>query len=313
MSARSFALLYLLCLGVCLGTLQLIRVAHAARPAPPEPVPIAGVAMALPPKPDVSPPDLAGDGQETRYDEATCETYEGDFRDACYEALARQRALRDLPGALLACAEIGRERLRWECEADVAGVHAASDLEAARAVCPTLRQPAWRDQCYFGIAMTLVEGEPPLALATCDDAGRWRDFCRHDVLGETAVVDLGFVLAECGREQGDLLTRKTCWHGIGKYIGRQDLDAALEACRQVPLGPDDLYRENCIHGAGWAAGERLGIAGAERCSGAGEQRDSCLLGVAFQQRRLQPDGAVALCHEAGRADLRDHCLAFVAR
>ena len=313
MSSRSFTLLYLLCLGVCLGTVHAIRAAHAARPPEAAAVPLAGVAMELPPKPDVSPPELPGGGEGTRYDAATCETYEGDFRDACYEALARQRALRDLPGARLACAEIQRQRLRSECVADVAGVHAASDLAAARAVCPTLDSATWRDQCYFGIAMTLVDGDPALALGTCDDAGRWRDFCRHDVLGEVAVVDLAFVLAECSRERGDLLTRKTCWHGIGKYIGREDLDAALDACHQVPLGPDSLYRENCVHGAGWAAGERWGTAGADRCTGAGEQRDSCLLGVAYQQRRLQPDGAVALCNEAQRDDLRDKCIAFVAR
>ena len=311
MSNRAFALLYLICLGACAGCVQGIRAVHGGRPPDPVPVPIAAVALATPPKPAVERPDAPGAGEGTLYDEEICETYEGDFRDACFEALARQRAERDLTGALMACEQLDRTRLRMECIADVAGLHAATDLPAARAVCPTIPSPLWEDQCYFGIAMTLVGADPALALATCEDSGRWRDFCRHDVLGEVAVVDLAFVLGECAREQGDLLTRKSCWHGIGKYIGRRDMDAALAACRQVPLGPDSLYRENCVHGAGWAAGERWGVDGVARCAAAGEQRDSCVLGVAFQLKRIRPDDAVALCRTAERPDLRGHCLDFV--
>ncbi len=313
MSNRAFSLLYLICLVACVSSIHGIRAATEDRDSVQELDGPQPVAIALPPKPEVERPEDEAIGESTLYDEATCETYEGDFRDACYEALARQRAQRDLPGALRACEALVRERLRLECLADIAGLHALTDLEAARALCPTIPTRKWHDQCYFGIAMTLVAQDPALALSTCDDAGIWRDFCRHDVLGEVAVVDLSFVLAECAREQGDLLTRKTCWHGIGKYIGRQDIDAAFAACREVPLGPENLYRENCVHGAGWAAGERWGVAGAQRCPTAGEQRDSCVLGVAYQLKRIQPDEAVELCRTARRDDLRDHCLAFLRR
>ncbi len=313
MSNRSFALLYILCLGACVASVQGVRAAYVARVAEVDGGAAEPVVIALPPKPDVERPEEDSVGEGTLYDEAICETYEGDFRDACYEALARQRALRDLPGALLACEALTRERLRLECLADVAGLHARTDLDAARALCPSIPVRKWRDQCFFGIAMTLVEGDASLALGTCDDAGIWRDFCRHDVLGEVAVVDLEFVLAECAREEGDLLTRKTCWHGIGKYIGRQDIDGAFAACRDVPLGPGNLYRENCVHGAGWAAGERWGAAGTSHCSDAGEQRDSCVLGVAYQLKRIQPEEAVEICRTAGRSDLRDQCLEFLRR
>ena len=313
MTQRAFAVLYACCLVLCVGSVQLVRVARGDQGPTPAPDALFETAIAVPPKPDVAETAPEGPGSGTLYDEATCHGYEGDFRDTCFATLARQRAARDPDGALLACGEIRRQRVRLECLADVAEGHARTDLDAARAMCPEIPAKKWRDQCYFGIAMALWPDTPDTALVLCEEAGMWRDFCRHDVLGEVAVVDLEFVLEVCRREQGDLLTRKTCWHGIGKYIGRQDLDAAFAACQQVPLGPDNLYRENCIHGAGWAAGERWGSAGADRCIGAGPQRDSCLLGVAFQLKNADPEQGVVLCQQAQRGDLREHCLAFLTR
>ena len=320
MSSRAFVLFYVLCLCFCAACVQGARaVAERSALNRPDRAPTAVVTatVAVPPKPvgelDRRPPRTGqGNGSaEPRYDEATCARYEGDFRDVCHHALARQRAPRDLEGALQACALVERPRLAQECQADAAELYARSDLAAARAVCPGIPTRKWRDQCVFGIAMALVESDPRLALATCEEAGIWRDFCRHDTLGETSVRDLDLVLELCGREEGDLLTRKTCWHGIGKYIGRQDLDRAFAACRRVPEGPEGLYRENCMHGAGWAAGERQGAAGAERCPEAGPQEDSCRLGVAFQIRSGDPDAAVGLCQSVRRADLRQHCLGWV--
>ena len=314
MSNRAFLLLYLLCLALCVGTVYGARVAHASLPAVEPAVELDQVAVAIPPKPEgvmdqgASDPNANG----TRYDEAACNRYEGDFRDVCYHALARQRAPRDLAGGLLACQEVQRRRLRQECQADVAELHVPSDLEAARGVCPSIPTRKWRDQCFFGIAMALVNLDPRTALAGCEDAGIWRDFCRHDVLGEVSVFDLALVLETCAEEQGDLLTRKTCWHGIGKYIGRVDMPRAFAACQRVPLGPQDLYRENCIHGAGWAAGERFGEAGLAECKAAGSMEDSCRLGVAFQIMRSQPDAAVDICRSVTRRDLREHCLGWVA-
>ena len=104
----------------------------------------------------------------------------------------------------------------------------------------------WRDQCVFGIALTYSVTDSPWAFRLCDQAGQWRDFCRHDVNGEIAVVNPTLALEHCQAEEGDLLTRKTCWHGIGKYIARVDIDKAFAACEQVPSGPH--HRENCIHG-----------------------------------------------------------------
>lgn len=315
MTGRSFFLLYLLCFLVCTACVHAARLGQGV--APRVEVTAGAVAIAIPPKPvlqgerESSPGEGTGPG--TRYDEATCRTYTGDFQDVCFQALARQRAPRDLEGGLLACREVVRERLRNECMADVAELHAPQDLDAALRVCPSIPRARWRDQCVFGISMALVNGDPARALANCEGSGMWRDFCRHDVLGDTSVRDLDFVLDACGREEGDLLTRKSCWHGIGKYIGRQDIPRALLACGRVPLGPANLYRENCVHGVGWAAGERMGAAGAAECQQAGDFLDNCLVGVAFEQKRLDPEAALGVCHQVGRSDLRDHCMAFLRR
>ena len=315
MTDRAFLLLYLLCLGLCVGGVHSARAAVAARPEAASPEADHQVAVAIPPKPetelDRGPGDPSAEG--TLYDEATCDRYEGDFRDVCYHALARQRAPRDLDGALLACEVVERKRLRMECQADVAELHVQTDLPSARAVCPGIPARKWRDQCFFGIAMALVQDAPRQALAGCDDAGIWRDFCRHDVLGEVSVFDLELVLEACGREEGDLLTRKTCWHGIGKYIGRVDMGRAFAACERVPQGPSGVYRENCVHGAGWAAGERFGDAGLLHCSTAGDLEDSCRLGVAFQIERSQPQEAEEICRSVRRSDQRAHCLDWVSR
>jgi hypothetical protein len=315
MSNRAFLLLYLLCLGLCVATVEGARAARASIPEPPVAELDQQVAVAIPPKPVTELDRELGDpgAEGTHYDEATCDEYQGDFRDVCYHALARQRSARDLAGALLACDVVERRRLRWECQADVAELHVGTDLAAAREVCPGIGARKWRDQCFFGIAMALVELEPRQALAGCEDAGIWRDFCRHDVLGEVSVFDLDLVLEVCGREEGDLLTRKTCWHGIGKYIGRVDLSRAYAACERVPDGPSGIYRENCIHGLGWAAGERFGDAGLAECGAAGKLEDSCRLGVAFQIERSQPERAVDICRSVTRTDLRDHCLDWVSR
>jgi hypothetical protein len=141
----------------------------------------------------------------------------------------------------------------------------------------------------------------------------WRDYCRHDVLGQVATYDLEFVLETCGREEGDILSRKTCWHGLGKYIGRKNLDDAFAACRRVPLGPGGLYRQNCVHGAGWAAGEKSGYAAATRCGEAGAERDSCLLGVAYSIKRLDAQAAIALCGDVTDSGLRRHCQEHLSR
>ncbi len=315
MSSRAFTLLYLLCLAVCVGGVQGARAAWGASAAVVSDDDFESVAVAIPPKPEgeLSRDELQGDGEGTRYDEASCLKYQGDFRDVCFHALARQRAPRDLQGGLLACERVARKRLRQECLADVAELHSRSDLQASREVCAGIGARKWHDQCFFGIAMAQVDQRPRLALTTCDDAGIWRDFCRHDVLGEVSVRDLDLVLEVCGQEDGDLLTRKTCWHGIGKYIGRVDMARAFAACERVPDGPQGLYRENCVHGAGWAAGERFGESGLGHCARAGSREDSCRLGVAFQLKGSAPESAVEICGSVQRGDLRQHCLAWLKR
>jgi len=192
--------------------------------------------------------------------------------------------------------------------ADVAELHASTDREAALAVCPSIQRKKWRDQCVFGIALAVVDADPDGAFRLCDRAGMWRDFCRHDVNGEIAVVDVPRALAFCAAEEGGQLTRKSCWHGIGKYIARVDVSRAFEACQQVPSG---LYRENCVHGLGWGAAEKGGIGFAQSCGMAGAEADSCRLGVAYNHRRFDITAADQICTDVRRPDLRAQCHDFV--
>ena len=125
-------------------------------------------------------------------------------------------------------------------------------------------------------------------------------------------MNVELALANCAKEEGDLLTRKTCWHGIGKYLARVDVDAAFAACDQVPSGPKNLYRENCIHGLGWGASETAEEDFIPTCRRSGKERDSCLLGVAYNLRRFDIDRGLRICAQVQRVDLNDQCRRFVS-
>jgi hypothetical protein len=310
MTDLRFLLLYSLCLGLCLAAIQALQ----RRPPPPPPPPVEAVqavAIALPPKPEGA-RAASGAGEEGyRYTEEGCEAREGELRDLCFHQLAMQRSRSDLEGGLLACARMEREEGRMECQSDVAEGYALVDRDASLAVCPGIGRKKWRDQCVFGIALAYAKVEPEWAFRRCDEAGQWRDFCRHDVNGEIAEIDVDLALAHCAAEEGDLLRRKSCWHGIGKYLARVDVDAAFAACARVPAGPEGLYRENCIHGLGWGASESAGAAFLASCGRAGPEQDSCRLGVAYNLVRFDPVLALEICGGTQRADLRGQCEAFV--
>jgi hypothetical protein len=134
----------------------------------------------------------------------------------------------------------------------------------------------------------------------------------HFVVDATDIyqlVDTGMAVATCAREEGDTLTRKTCWHGIGKYLARRDAQEAAQACARTT--PE--WRGNCFHGLGWGAAERDADAALAACAGFGAFADNCRQGVAHQQKRVDPARAVSLCQSLRTASLRDRCLAFVRR
>jgi hypothetical protein len=301
-----FAALYLLCASLTVGSLELARRWVPAAPVATPAQPVDRIAVAIPPKPEGVQPARGAGGE--RVTEALCMGYTGQFRDVCYHQLARQKAPTDLSGAAFSCSAIARVKQRQECLADSAELHATTDRSAALSLCPTIGRKKWRDQCVFGIALAVVQADPSGARSLCDQAGMWRDFCRHDVNGEIAVNDPGSALAFCAQEQGSPLTRKSCWHGIGKYMARVNVDSALGACSQVPAG---LYRENCVHGLGWGAAEQGGLGFAQRCGMAGAQADSCRLGVAYNHRRFDPAAAEQICADVRRADLKTQCISFV--
>lgn len=310
-SDLAFLALYAACLGLCLGGVELLRARWVPAPPPPPPAIDAAVAIAVPPKPEGARP-VQGQGDEApRYTEAGCRARDGQLRDICFHQLAIQRARTDLEGGLAACDLVEAPETRMECQSDVAEGYARADRDAALAVCPRIDSKKWRDQCVFGIALAWSTTDSEWAFRLCDRAGQWRDFCRHDVNGEIAQVDVDLALQHCAAEEGDLLRRKSCWHGIGKYLARVDVDAAFAACARVPPGPDDIYVENCFHGLGWGASESAGVAFLPTCARAGDKADSCRLGVAYNQVRFNPQRALEICADVQRDDLRDQCLRFV--
>ncbi len=311
-SDLAFGALYAACLGACVGAVELLQATWLVTPPPP-PVVEDAVAIAVPPKPEGARP-LQGAGDEgPRYTEEGCRARDGQLRDICFHQLAIQRSSTDLDGGLAACEQIAERDTRLECWSDVAEGYALADRDASLAVCPQIPKKKWRDQCVFGIALAWSTTDSPWAFRLCDKAGKWRDFCRHDVNGEIAVVDVDLALEHCAAEEGDLLRRKTCWHGIGKYIARVDVGAAFAACDRVPAGPDNLYRENCIHGLGWGASESAGAAFLSSCSRAGPEEDSCRLGVAYNLVRFDQTQALEVCAGVQRSDLRAQCNTFVTR
>ena len=310
MSNLLFSLLYGACLAVCIGAVEALQYSWPEPEPEPEPQSVEQI-IAVPPRPE-GVRKIHGEGDEGyRYTEPGCREHDGQYRDICFHQLARQRATTDLSGGLAACELVEERDSRLECMADVAELYSPTDKAASLEVCPTIPKKKWRDQCVFGIALALSTIESRWAFQTCSDAGKWRDFCRHDVNGEIAVVNVDLALEHCAAEEGDILTRKSCWHGIGKYIARVDVDRAFYACEQVPLGPNDLYRENCYHGLGWGASETAGAAFATDCRRSGEKTDSCLLGIAYNLRRFDIDAGMAICAQVVRSDLKSQCEKFV--
>jgi len=306
--------LYVACLAVCLGVVHgLLWVMPPAQAA--VELDLATDFVAVPPKPRGAEAPKPGDGDGSAYTEEACLALTGDFRDACFHFLALQRVARDLEGAQTACASIAGGSLRWECEADLGELYSRTDRARAEGLCGGIPPKKWRDQCVFGIAMQWSTDDPDFARGACDRAGMWRDFCRHDVNGEVAQVDPEAALAWCKSQllTGSLLQRKTCFHGLGKYLGRTDPPRALAICQEVPLD-EPLYRENCFHGIGWAVAESDSEAALRLCRDrGGAWSDSCRLGVSAHAKRLDPERAYALCAGVSRSDLRARCEAFARR
>lgn len=311
MGSFPFTLLFVACLAALLGArFGLEPLAHGAGVAV-APTSAPDAVMALPPKPDGAerPPSEDGIGGAALLTLESCQAMIVDVRDVCLQALARQSAARDPDGALQVCVRIGEAELRLECEADVAEAVSPIDRAAADRICAGIPLVKWRGQCYFGMGLALAEIDPEYALARCENAEAFRDFCRHDVVGEVALEGLEPAVAFCAKEQGDPLTRKTCWHGIGKYLARRDFGEAAAACGRAT----EAWRSNCFHGVGWGAAERDPDATLVACANVPVHAESCRQGVAHQLKRFDPARGIALCESIGTASIRERCLTFLKR
>lgn len=314
MRTGPFVALYLVLLVVLLGAeLALARWVKAGDEGRSPVEAAAEGVMALPPKPEglerTADAEGVGDGGEARLTPAACEVMAPSIRDECWKALARQQAPVDPTGALDWCTRLSDPELGLECRADVAETVAPADRVGAEAICAGIDSVKWRGQCHFGIGLALAETDPEYAVGRCQHAEAFRLFCRHDVIGETSLVNLPFAVSFCAREEGEELQRKTCWHGIGKYLARRSLDEAAAACGEATA----QWRGNCFHGVGWGAAERDPDAALAGCDRQAPYVDNCRQGVAHELKRADPERAVALCKSIGTASIQARCLDFVTR
>ena len=306
-----FAALYLACLGFCIGSVLGLKANASFVPEAQEESQSIADFIAIPPKPDGAEDPEEGDAPLHTWE--ACEARQGDFRDACFKALAWQRAERDVEGALKACVQVKDIDQSMECVSDVAELHTRTDRVRAEQICPTIAKRKWKDQCWFGLGLAWSTEDFEYARGNCEKAGMWRDFCRHDVNGEIAQVDPVNALDWCKQELGTPLQRKTCFHGLGKYLGRTQPQEATQICTQVPTS-NPLYQENCFHGLGWAVAEKRSTdASLAFCDGLPMHIDSCLLGLSAHAKRLDPEAALSLCSRVERSDLRGRCEGFAQR
>lgn len=309
MRSGPFSLLCLICflllLGLRFSLPGLATQVQATESRPAE-------AMAVPPKPlgvqAVPESDPGGTG-EARLTEAVCEKLATDVQDVCWQALARQVAERDAGEALGLCPRIHEEALQLECRSDVAEVISPRDRGAAEKICDGIDSIKWRGQCHFGIGLALAETDPDYAMGQCAHAEIFKLFCRHDVIGEVSLVNVEAAVATCAKEEGTDLARKTCWHGIGKYLARRDLTEAAAACQQATLS----WRGNCFHGLGWGAAERDPDAALAGCDTLQPYNENCRQGVAHELKRSAPERAVELCNSIQDSAISTRCLEFVRR
>lgn len=281
------------------------------------PAPMAqSEAMAIPPKPSGLKPTVAADGEgegERRLTFEACAGMATAVQDVCWQALARQQALADPQGALTVCAQVVDPELKLECVDDIAEATTLTDRAGAEQICNDVQDRKWRGQCWFGVGLAWAETDADYALTRCDRAEAFERFCRHDVVGEVSLVNLDAGVAFCARGEAehadDDLTRKTCWHGIAKYLARRDVIEAAEACGRAT----ESWRGTCFHGLGWGASERDPDRALAACPGFGAYADYCTQGVAHELKRVDPTRAHALCEAIGTSSVRSRCLEFVGR
>lgn len=82
-----------------------------------------------------------------------------------------------------ACLRITDDSMRGACLAFGADrVGRAGDVDGARSMCAAIDTPAWRAECFFLVAEAIAPGDVNAAIATCEEARRFRQQCRTHVL-----------------------------------------------------------------------------------------------------------------------------------
>ena len=110
-------------------------------------------------------------------------------------------------------------------------------------------------------------------------------------------------------KQTDNLMRRTCFHGIGKYLGKSMQDKAITYCGQIK---ESDIKKSCYHGAGWGVSEISDSGKAvSYCKKIKSNfTDNCLVGVAWQISKTNNELSKKICENVINKVAKTKCLNF---
>ena len=239
-----------------------------------------------------------------------CNEFSDDYKSTCLKMYALKSAANDFEEAWKICKQIDQNLLRDECYNDIIIEIGKEKPEEIKKYCNEINSEKWRGECYFNMALFLTKINITKAFAICNKAEIYVPFCYHDVAGEASLINTTKALNIC-EKQVDNLTKRTCFHGIGKYLGRNKPDKAIIYCNQIE---DKGYKESCYHGLGWGMAEiDMGNMDYARsnCEGIeSELKNNCFIGVAWKLSKNDKEKAKEVCNNIKNEQIKKECLNF---
>ena len=293
-----FGLLYGVCLAGCLTVVSALR-AHAEPPAAEILPQKVEQFIAVPPKPDGA-SEERGEGEAPLHTWEGCQDRGGDFRDACFKALAWQRAERDVDGALKSCEEVEDVDQRFECVADVAELHSLTDRKRSEGICPTIPRRSGKINVGLGLLWPGARRtEYARAVAQCGNVAR----LQHDVNGGSLRWTRRMRLIGTNWKRRCV---KDCFL-IWASTGNPKQPRALQASSCSISLPEAAFTVLAGRWRKIGEDETVGF-----CRDLPEHQDSCFLGLSAHAKRLSPEERWSIARPSSD-DLRERCSAFAQR
>jgi len=236
-----------------------------------------------------------------------CNDFNKDYKNTCLQLNAQKSAVNDFDKAWKICKQINQDSLRDECYNDIIIEIGKENPEEAQQHCEKINSEKWRGECYFNMALFLTKTNIAKAFAMCDKAEIYIPFCYHDVAGEVSLINATIALNICGKQ--DNLTKRTCFHGIGKYLGRSKPEKAIIHCNIIK---EKEYKETCYHGMGWGISETNDSNKAIfYCKKTKSYfTDKCLVGVAWQVSKTNKELSGKICERVIVDEVKTECLSY---